>query len=513
MSNSRTARLRLRIRDLIPGAALLALAGCGAAGSGSGLAPEPAGPPSLAERVDALLAEPPFNGMHWGILVGDAASGATLYARNPGVHFIPASNMKLPATAAALGLLGPDYRWDTAFYATDATEEGVLGGDLVLVGSGDPTLGAPFYDPPEAALTALVDSLRAAGVLRIEGGLVLDASAWDSATAPGTWMLEDVAGMAGATGGVFAVRQGALEIWIRGASIVGEPATLSWQPWGGRAFVEGRIETTPPGTFPSVDRAFLPESRRWVVTGSVPTGDSLRVLVPQRDPVRLAWDALQRALEEGGVEVGGESRIVWEAGALLEAGCRSATIPSCPAARRVAGIRSPPLREVARLILSESHNWSAEQLLRTLGAEHGGEGSWRAGLEAAVAYLEEEVGVSPLDLDVRDGSGLTANGLLTPRAVVRILDFAREQSWGAQFRASLAQPDVEDSTLESRLPGMEGRVFAKTGTIRHVNSLSGYVVTAGGRELVFSILTNGSNLPSSEVRGRIDRLVREIAEP
>jgi len=463
--------------------------------------------------VDALLAEPPFQTMSWGILVTDAASGETVYARNPGVHLIPASNMKLPGTVAALALLGPEYRWDTAFYATTPVTEGSLQGDLVLVGTGDPTLGAPFYDPPEAALEALVDSLRAAGVVRIEGDLVLDASAWDSTTAPDTWMLEDVAGMSGATGGVFTARQGALEIWIRGASTVGEVAQAEWHPRGEGSFVESRVLTAPAGTFADLERAFLPESRRWIFSGSIPTGDSVRVVVPQRDPVRLAFDALFHALREGGVQVEGEARILWEAGALLEDGCRSATLPDCPAARRVAGIRSPPLGEVVPLILSESHNWTAEQLLRTLGAERSGEGSWQAGLEVAVTYLEEEAGVSPLDIDVRDGSGLTANGLLTPRAVVRMLGHARNRPWGSLFRGALAQPGVDDSTLEARLGALEGRVFAKTGSLRHVNSLSGYLVASGGRELIFSILTNGSNLPASQVRGQIDRVVGELAEP
>jgi D-alanyl-D-alanine carboxypeptidase/D-alanyl-D-alanine-endopeptidase (penicillin-binding protein 4) len=298
-----------------------------------------------------------------------------------------------------------------------------------------------------------------------------------------------------------------------GAPRVGEKAETEWNPNGSASFVDNRVETTAAGTFAAVDAAFLPETRRWVLTGSIPTGDSLRVRVPQRDPVRLAFEALVHSMESAGVEITGGPRILWEPGALLDGGCRSAALPACPTARRVAGIQSATLGEVLPLILSESHNWTAEQVLRTLGAERGGEGSWRAGLETAAAYLEAAAGVNPLDIDVRDGSGLTANGLLTPRAVVAMLQHVQARPWGALFRGALAQPGAGDSTLESRLAGLEGRVFAKTGTIRHVNSLSGFLVAAGGRELVFSILTNGSNLPASQVRGQIDRVVRELAEP
>jgi D-alanyl-D-alanine carboxypeptidase/D-alanyl-D-alanine-endopeptidase (penicillin-binding protein 4) len=161
--------------------------------------------------------------------------------------------------------------------------------------------------------------------------------------------------------------------------------------------------------------------------------------------------------------------------------------------------------------LGESHNWTAEQIVRTLGVEQESEGSWEAGLGATATYMVNEIGVSPLDMDLRDGSGLTANGLLTARAVVRILDHASRQPWGALFREALAAPGVEESTLGTRLEDLEGRVFAKTGSLRHVNALSGYLVTDGGRELLFAILSNGSNLPAIEVRDRIDAFVRELA--
>ncbi|HET7042293.1 MAG TPA: D-alanyl-D-alanine carboxypeptidase, partial [Gemmatimonadales bacterium] len=108
------------------------------------------------------------------------------------------------------------------------------------------------------------------------------------------------------------------------------------------------------------------------------------------------------------------------------------------------------------------------------------------------------------------GSGLSAQNLITPSATVRLLDHARGQPWGAVYRAAQAEPGVEGTTLENRLPGFEGRLFAKTGTIANVNALSGYVTTRTGRELIFSILTNGSGRPAPLVRQAIDRVVLAI---
>jgi D-alanyl-D-alanine carboxypeptidase/D-alanyl-D-alanine-endopeptidase (penicillin-binding protein 4) len=117
-----------------------------------------------------------------------------------------------------------------------------------------------------------------------------------------------------------------------------------------------------------------------------------------------------------------------------------------------------------------------------------------------------------LDIELRDGSGLSAYNLVTPRAVMTLLRAVHQRSWGADYAAALAEPGEDDSTLERRLSGLEGRVFAKTGTITHVNSLSGYVDSADGRRLAFAFLTNSSGLRASRVRGLIDQAVRHLAD-
>jgi D-alanyl-D-alanine carboxypeptidase/D-alanyl-D-alanine-endopeptidase (penicillin-binding protein 4) len=127
------------------------------------------------------------------------------------------------------------------------------------------------------------------------------------------------------------------------------------------------------------------------------------------------------------------------------------------------------------------------------------------------AYLVEAVGLSAEDWHFEDGSGLSNHNLISPRAVAAMLVHARRQTWGTTFRSALAEPGEEGSTLENRLPGLEGRLFAKTGSLSHVNSLSGYLTLEGGEEVTFSVLSNGANLPASVVRERIDALIGEIA--
>ena len=152
-----------------------------------------------------------------------------------------------------------------------------------------------------------------------------------------------------------------------------------------------------------------------------------------------------------------------------------------------------------------------EQLIRTLGAELGEEGSWSEGIVVISEFLTEVVGIDSLDISPRDGSGLSAYNLVTPRALVRILQYLSSSQNTGTYRSALATPGEEDSTLQERLSDLEGRVFAKTGTISNVNSLSGYLTRDDGSEVIFSILSNGSGLPSGQVRDAIDDIVRILA--
>jgi D-alanyl-D-alanine carboxypeptidase/D-alanyl-D-alanine-endopeptidase (penicillin-binding protein 4) len=468
-------------------------------------------PSDVRGAVEAILDAPPMDQVHFGVLAEEAVSGRILYERNAHRHFVPASNEKLLVTATALSILGLGYRYETALYATSPVVDGTLEGSLVLAGTGDPTLGEPFRSSGEEALGALADSLRAAGVHRVRGRLVVDASAWDSTTVGPTWELEDLPYGYAATGGAFAVDRGELHVIVHGGTAQDEEPTLSWSPLGSPDFVEAALTTAPADSATRVRSIYLPESHRLVLTGRVRAGatDTLRFAL--RDPVRQAAAALARALAGRGIEVQGDWGIVWEGGTELGGGCLSGQIRNCPSAVRLAGLTSPPLVDIVQAILEPSQNWMTEQLVRTLGAERGDGGSWESGLDVVKGFLVERVGVDSLDIAPRDGSGLSSANLVTPRAIVRILRYMAASPDGDAFRHALAEPGEEDSTLERRLQGFEGRLYAKTGTISNVNSLSGYLVGNDGSQILFSILSNGSGLPSSRVRAAIDEVVKALA--
>lgn len=468
---------------------------------------------ALHDGVEAILARPELSGMHWGLLLARVPRSesdplAIAYARNSDLRHVPASNHKLVVAAAALELLGAGYRHNTAFLASRGPDAaGVIEGDLLLPGTGDPTLGPPFHDSAEAAAGALADSLVAAGVRQVEGALVVDVSSWDSTSVPTGWLVGNLPNRYAATGGAFSMGLGELEIVVTGTT-PGQPARVEWAPLGTPDFVDARVTTGEVGSPTRLSDGYLPESRRWQVEGTLAPGARQTLVRAQRDPVRQSAAVLLAALEARGIEVRRGLEIRWERETPLDRGCLQGGASGCTGHVRVAGLASPPLSEVVEPMLSESQNWIAEQLVRTVGMEHGEGGSWAEGFQVIHDLMEARVGVDPRDLNFRDASGLAGYNLVTPMALGRILGWAVHRPWGPAYRAALPEPGRPSSTLQSRLLDLSGQVAAKTGTIRHVNGLSGYLVDAHGEEYLFVILSNASNSDAGPVRQAMDDLVR-----
>jgi len=472
--------------------------------------PEPGGS-SVPDAVGRVLASPEIDQMHVGILAVDAATGQTLYTRNAHRKFVPASNQKILLTATALSLLGPDFTFRTEVWATGSASGSFLDGDLVLVGSGDPSMSSRYWESGTAALEAIADSLVDAGLRYVAGSTFIDVSAWDSTSVAPTREAEDLRYAYGSTGGAFAIDEGEIEVVVRAGPAVGSPAVIQWSPVGTDDFVRSRIRTSPPDSATRVVPSYLAESRQLVLDGAVEWGTVDTLAFALRDPVRQAAAALSRAIERAGIETEGGWEIKWTPGERVGRGCLSGMLSSCGSAGVIAAVDSPPLTELIGGILGPSQNWMSEQLLRALGARFGEEGSWSEGVGVMEAHLMDDVGVDPLDIVLRDGSGLSAYNLVTPRALVRVLRAMHLGPHAHAFREAMAEPGEEDSTLEERLTGLEGRLFAKTGSISNVNSLSGYLVREDGQEIIFSILTNGSGLPSTRVQEAIDDIVEILA--
>lgn len=480
----------------IPSLLLLSVivqAGCASRGA----VVEPAARPSLGSVIDSITSVPPLHRTAWGILVQDAESGRVLYAKNAEQHFIPASNTKLVVGLVAMGTFGPDYRYRTPLLLGGRSADSAA--TLIVAGSGDPTWSSRFHEDETAPLDSMAALVTATGVRRI-GMLVLDVSRFGDQLVNGTWEVGDLPGVYAPPIDAIAAADGTFDMIVTGGAAPGDTASVRvdgplTQP------LRADLQTDTAGARTSLSIDYTARRDTIYITGSVGAGTVDTVTRAVTQPGRSVGGALLTLLHQRGVAVDSIAVVRDSAAA---AALRAAAVT-------FAEWQSAPMREIVTVILRPSQNWVAEQVLKSLGAVFGEEGSWRGGIDVELDYLYGTAGVDSGAVNLRDASGMSPQNLLAPDATVQMLLHARAQTWSDAFRDALAAPGLEGTTLSGRLRALEGRVFAKTGTISNVNALSGYLIGPGGRDIVFSIMTNGTGLPAGMVRSAMDEIVLAVA--
>ncbi len=450
----------------------------------------------LEQRLDALTADSPTRGFA-GIQVVEAATGKTLYSKNADRLFLPASNLKILTSALALDRLRPDYRFTTRVLREPS-------GDVVLVGSGDPSLSGRAFPyskdqrpgPSLQAIEQLADAIAARGVQRIDGDIVGDDRLFPWDPYPPSWTEDDTLRDFGAPISALTVDDNSVTVSI-------SPTTLTLSPEFEYLTIENRVSTTARGAQSRVHAQRVAQSRQWQLAGTIPLGRTVTEILPVDDPALFAASALYDALTRRGIAIHG--RPVARHRALGE--------PYVPAeGEELASRTSPPLADLLQVMDIFSVNLHAELLLREVGRVTRGEGSTAAGLAEMTAYLAG-AGAQPGDWRLEDGSGLARNTLVTPRLLTHIL--AREaQSPDSPVWLSLLPAGGEDGTLSRRLCCLSGGhgVRAKTGTLSRALALSGYADSATHGQLAFSILVNDFQAPPAEVTEWIDKIATALLE-
>src|SRR5216683_111528 len=465
----------------------------------------------FAARVEALLGTTPTNKGEWGLLVVDAESGETLFAQNADKYFVPASNMKLFTTALALAKLGPEYRFHTTLETRGAiSSEGVLNGDLALVGRGDPNLSnrkfpyelkEEFDGPPEKALVELADALAAKGVKQISGDVIGDDSYFPRERYPNGWEIDDMVWEYGAAISAIVVDDNTVALTLTPSEQAGSPVQAAVAPATPDFSVENDVTTSAADAKSDLTLTREPGSNLVVVKGTLPAKSAPRKLVLAiEEPAQHAAATLKRLLEERGVKVAGVARARHD----------HAELGGDPVV--LAEHVSVPLGDALKLINKISQNLHTEMLLRT-AARQSGPWATTDDLMKIPADFYATAGIAPGDVIQTDASGLSRHDLVTPRAIVTLLAFAQKQPWFGLYYASLPVAGV-DGTLEDRMKNTPaaGRIHAKTGSVEHVRTLSGFAETASGRRLIFSFLSNNQGRKSHEAADALTGLCVAMLE-
>jgi D-alanyl-D-alanine carboxypeptidase/D-alanyl-D-alanine-endopeptidase (penicillin-binding protein 4) len=467
----------------------------------------------FSSRVDVALSNPAASKGEWGLLIADAATGETLYALNEDKYFVPASNMKLFSTAVALSKLGVDYKFHTTLETRGTiSDDGTLSSDLYLVGRGDPNLSnrkfpfnlkEEFDGPPERVLAELADKLVAKGVKQIKGDVIGDDSYFPREPYPDGWEIGDIVWEYGAAISAIVLDDNTATVTLTPGVLAGDAVKAEIAPVTPDFYVENDVVTSAAEVKADLTLTREPGAQLVVVRGTLPANSAPRKLVLAiHEPALHAAAVLQKLLTDRGVKITGNPHAVH--------------IPEVPADTTPRAVLaehvSIPLGDSVKLVNKISQNLHTEMLLRTAARQSG---IWAKPEDLTKFPIDfyAAAGIAPEDVIQTDGSGLSRHDLVTPRALVALLKYAQAQPWFPQYFASLPVAGV-DGTLEDRMRTTiaAGRIHAKTGSVEHVRTRSGFAETPSGRTLIFSFLSNNQGGKNHEATDALDALCVAMIE-
>jgi serine-type D-Ala-D-Ala carboxypeptidase/endopeptidase (penicillin-binding protein 4) len=497
---------------------------------------------TLSHQIDELLAAPAAAQSHWGISI-TTLDGRLVYEKNDAQLFAPASNAKLLTTSTALALFGPHTTIETRVLAPTAPDaQGTVHGNVTIVGAGDLSMSGRAYpysektersNLPLSALAALADQLQQHGIKRVEGNIVGDDTAFPQEPYGTGWAWDDLVWDYGAPISALTVNDNIVYLAVTPGALPGDPVTFTWNPDVTNSFytVENDARTSVAGSQPSLGLDRPLGSHEFRLFGTLPAGGPpSHLALAIIDPAQFAAIAFRQMLQARGIAVTGSATAhhrpsvdtaIYEQSVMrplpLPAANQSGDVaqiaPAVPAGAVVLASRtSVPLLQDITVTNKVSQNLHAETWLRLLGQHFGEDGSIEEGARVVRAQMLRS-GMQPQDFFFYDGSGLSPEDRIAPRALTTLLRYIAEQPWGAEFRTTLPIGGIDGTLSDRFLHGpLHGRVFAKTGTLEEVNALSGYVTAKNGHTLVFSVLCNGHMPDAKGITETIDAIVTAAAE-
>lgn len=458
---------------------------------------------SLQDRLNRIVSEVEKTGASLGVMVKSLdreGDQAVLFAHDADKLFTPASNTKILTVLTALQRLGGDFRYQTEIsYTGELHHDGVLSGDLVIKGFGDPTLhtGAPFQVHDGVSIAQIVAVIAESNIRELQGNIIVDTSYFDEQRLGDGWAWDYESEYYSAQTSPLSLNRGTVLVEARPGAQVGDAVEIALLPNTSYIEIQSDARTSSAEETNTLEIKRKRGTNSIIVKGNLPLGEEVSHPVTVNEPPFYVGTVLKEALAEAGLLLTPECKVVGGAE---------------PADKKhMAVLESAPLKEFAKHLNKTSDNHYAEMLLKTMGAIVKGEGSATAGIQVVRETLEALGVKGPFEL--RDGSGLSPYNLVSPRQILTVLEAMTTQAEYENLLHSFPISGV-DGTLESRLK--DGPLFqqvkAKTGTLTSVSGLSGYVTMPSGERLVFSIMGNRYPGETDYLKAQEDRILLALAD-
>lgn len=433
----------------------------------------------------------------WGIVVESLDRNERLFELNPRAMLVPASIAKLLSVAAAVDTVGWDYRFTTTLRSAGAIVGGVLQGDLVVVGSGDPAIGGPAGDD----LTAWVDALKALGITAIGGRVIGDDDGLEEPRPALSWAWDDLGYRTGAMFGALNFAENRMMVKVTPGAAAGAPTTIAPEAVAAYRRFVNRSETGAAGSRPLLWPEQRPGEEVLTIAGSLPAGSApVTMTVAAGNPTLWFANVLRHRLLAAGITVGGEAIDIDDV----------LPRPLTAAMPVLYSYRSRPLAEIVQPLLKESINVYGEAVMR-LNAAPGVFPTNDAALDGLRARLTAW-GV-PLDgQQLVDGSGLSRRDVIAPDVLLAVLKRQYDASGTSPWMTALPIAAV-DGSLQARMKGTaaEGNLRAKTGTMSNIRSLAGYAATRDNERLAFVVMINNFEGTGAVAVQAIDAIAARLA--
>ena len=433
----------------------------------------------FATQIDYILSAPELETAHTGILIQSAETGEILYQKNANKLFMPASNEKIPTSAAALLNFGPNFRYQTSVFYSGVIEDSILKGDLIVVGSGDPTFSFRFFENEDSCFVFQnwADSLLSHGISKIDGRIFGIDDAFDEEEIGFGWSVNNLSYSYSAQIGALTFNENKARLVIR-ADSNGENIQYKVFPDLGYIEIDSQLEFDAEETDVFVERIL--GSNKITVQGTIQPGRGYVEKISIHDPTVYFLSGLKKELIQLGIDVTGE---VIDADVIVD----KSTILN---QQLLFTVESMPFAEVLTVLMKESQNLYAESFVKLLGHQFGSGGSFDEGRKILEQTLVR-FGLEEDSYSFMDGSGLCRYNYISPAYLVKIFRRMYFHPYGKVYWNCLTIAGI-DGTLRNRLKGTvaQGKIVGKTGTISNVRCLSGYATTTDGETLVFSTMFN-----------------------